>query len=56
MAESFTQLDLSAEEIDKVTKKKKNKKMTDLRNLIYNEEERNNFLALLDSNRSAYIK
>lgn len=28
----------------------------DLKNLIDNEEDRNSFLSLLDSNRSTYIK
>jgi hypothetical protein len=56
LSDSFTQLDLSIEEIDKITKKKKNKKLQDLKTLIQNEEERTNFLSLLDSNRSAYIK
>lgn len=50
------QLDLSGEEIDKVLKKRKNKKITDLKTLMTREEERDYFLGLLDSNRSLYIK
>ncbi len=50
------QLDLSAEEVDKVMKKRKNKKITDLMTLINKEEEREYFLNLFDSNRSIYIK
>lgn len=56
LSDSFMQLDLSAEEVDKVMKKRKNKKITDLMTLINKEEEREYFLNLFDSNRSIYIK
>lgn len=39
-SESFMQLDLSNEEIDKVLKKKKSKKITNLQTLQQKEEER----------------
>ena len=55
-AQSFMQLDLSAEEVDRVNKKKKNKRITDLATLMHREEEREYFLGLLDSNRSTYIR
>jgi len=55
-SDSFVQLDLSTEETDKVNKKKKNKKITDLRTLMGKDEERDYFLSLLDGNRSAFIK
>jgi hypothetical protein len=56
LSDSYLQLDLSAEEIDKVAKKKKKGKITDLRTLMEKEEERDYFLGLLDSNRSTYIR
>jgi hypothetical protein len=37
-------------------KKKKNKKINDLKTLMTKEEERDYFLSLLDTNRSAFIK
>lgn len=55
-SESFVQLDLSVEETDKINKKKKNKKITDLKTLMTKEEEREYFLSLLDGNRSAFAK
>ena len=54
--ESFKQLDLSPEEIDRVVKKKKNKKITNLMTLMTQEEEREYFLGLFDQNRSVYIR
>ncbi len=53
---SFQQLNLSSDEIDKIYKKKKNKKITDLMTLMYGTEERDFLLSLLEDNRSAYIK
>ena len=50
------QLDLSDDEVDKLLKKKKNKRIVDLKALIQKEEERETFLSNLDPNRSSYIK
>jgi transcription initiation factor IIE alpha subunit len=44
------------DEIDRVLKKKKNKKITELRTLLNIEAEREYFLNLLDDNRKTYIK
>jgi len=55
-SESFVQLDLSGEEVEKINKKKKNKKITDLKTLMTKSEERDYFLSLLDGNRSTFIK
>lgn len=56
LSESFCQLDLSAEEMEKITKKKKQKKITDLASLIRKQEERDFLLGLLEENRASYIK
>jgi hypothetical protein len=56
LSDSFRQLDLSDEETDKIMKKRKQKKITDLYTLLTKEEERDYLLSLLDSNRAAYIK
>lgn len=42
--------------MDKISKKKKQKKITDLNTLLTKEEERDYMLTLLDPNRAAYIK
>lgn len=55
-SDSFRQLDLSNEEVEKIMKKKKQKKITDLYTLMTKEEEREFMLNLLDSNRSLYIR
>jgi len=55
-SESYRQLDLSLDEVDRISKKKKQKKITDLSTLIQKEEERDFLLGLLETNRSSYIK
>jgi hypothetical protein len=56
LSDSYRQLDLSSEESDKIMKKKKQKRITDLYTLMTKEEEKDYMLSLLDSNRAAYIK
>lgn len=55
-SESFEQLDLTLDEVDRVYKKKKSKKITELRTLINQESEREYFLSLLDEHRRGYIQ
>lgn len=56
LSDSFTQLDLSDEEVDRIFKKKKQRKVTDLASLIAKPEEREFLLGLLEPHRAAYIK
>ena len=49
-------MDLSTEEMDRIIKKKKLKKITDLATLMRKQEEREFLLNLLEENRASYIK
>ena len=55
-AESFRQLDLSQEETERIMRKKKQKRITDLATLLSKEEEREFMLGLLEPNRANYMK
>jgi hypothetical protein len=56
LAESFSQLDLSIEETERIIKKKKQKRITDLSTLMRKQEEREYLLGLLEENRATYIR